>query len=393
MKLNYENALPLIVKGHCKIEDDLGSVLLDRDNAVHPQNMARVISRALSNESNNWIHRIAFGNGGTDIDAAFTVTFKTPNDGQPPDTQTWDSRLYNETYSEIIDELSPSLGVDPGSSDDRVGVRAGGGSLPESDIGLTGVFSTSLGLTSIAEIKVILNPDEPSGQLVNDQTSTSVDSSFTFDEIGLFTTGAPARNSTGYQDVDVGDRNSSDSTGLQADTWYDFGIKVDNDDDGNTATAVIKFKVPATLNNPTYGELCEALNTFDVDWLPSQPLPAFSKIAITDTTFGTYPTIEGKQTFGFLRFTSGTSGSSSSIALFEGTSGGDTIPMFVSLPGTIVVPAVQGVNKGVQDARDNPTTEQERMLTHLIFTPVLKAANRTLTITYTLTIAVARSAI
>ena len=389
MKLDYENVLPLVVKGHCKVEDDLGNVLLDRDNAVHPQNMSRVISRALANESNNWIHRIAFGNGGTDIDAAQTVTFKTPNDGQPPDIQTWDSRLYNETYSEIIDELNPELGVDPGSADDRVGVRAGGGSLPPDD-GLTGVFSTSLGLTSEVQIKVILNPDEPSGQLDNDQTSNvSLDSSFTFDEIGLFTTGAPAKNSTGYQDVDVSDRDSTDTTALLTTNEYDFGIKVD--DDGTTATAVIKFRPP--INNPTYGELCEALNTFDPAWNITQPLPAFSKVAITDTTFGTYPTIEGKQTFGFLRFTSGTSGSGSSIELFEGTLGGGVIPMFQSLPGTIVLPAVQGVNKGVQDSPSNPTTEQERLLTHLIFTPVLKAANRTLTITYTLTISVARSAI
>ena len=398
MKLNYENALPMIVKGHCTIEDDLGNVLLDRDNAVHPQNMSRIIARALSNESNNWIHRIAFGNGGTDIDAAQTVTFKTPNDGQPPDIQTWDSRLYNETYSEIIDELSPELGVDPGSADDRVGVRAGGGSFPENDIGLTGVFSTSLGLTSEVEIKVILNPDEPSGQLVNDQTSNvSLDSSFTFDEIGLFTTGAPAKDSTGYQDIDVGDRNSTDATSLEAPDGlsktgkYDFDIKVD--DDGTTSFATISFTVPVGLNNPTYGELCEALNTFDSAWNISQPLPAFSKVAITDTTFGTYPTIEGKQTFGFLRFTSGTSGSSSSIELVDGTLGGDYDPMFASLTGTIVTPAVQGVNKGVQDSPNNSTTEQERMLTHLIFTPVLKAANRTLTITYTLTISVARSAV
>ena len=391
MKLNYENALPMIVRGHCKIEDDLGNVLLDNDNAVHPQNMARIISRALSNESNNWIHRIAFGNGGTDIDAAQTVTFKTPNDGQPPDIQTWDSRLYNETYSEIIDELSPSLGVDPGSADDRVGVRAGGGSFPENDIGLTGVFSTSLGLTSEVEIKVILNPDEPSGQLVNDQTSNvSLDSSFTFDEIGLFTTGAPAKDSTGYQDIDVLDRNSTDSTQLSENVRYDFDIKVD--DDGTTSFATIAFTVPNGLNNPTYGELCEALNTFDSAWNITQPLPAFSKVAITDTTFGTYPTIEGKQTFGFLRFTSGTSGSTSAIELVDGTTGGIVEPMFVTLPGTIVLPAVQGKDKGVQDNRNNPTTEQERMLTHLIFTPVLKAATRTLTITYTLTISVARSA-
>jgi len=57
-----------------------------------------------------------------------------------------------------------------------------------------------------------------------------------------------------------------------------------------------------------------------------------------------------------------------------------------------VTTAIPGVNKGVQEATLSPTTEQERLLTHLIFTPVLKAANRTLTITYTLTIAVARSA-
>ena len=392
MKVNYENSLPLVVKGHCKVEDDLGNVLLDKENAVHPQNIARVISRALSNESNNWIHRIAFGNGGTDIDAAQTVTFKTANDGQPPDIQTWDSRLYNETYSEIVDELNPELGIDPGSADNRVGVRAGGGSLPESDIGLTGVFSTSLGLTSEVEIKVILNPDEPSGQLDNDQTSNiSLDSSFTFDEIGLFTTGAPAKNSTGYQDVNVGDRKSTDATSLEENIEYDFGIKVD--DDGNTAIAIIKFTVPSGKNNPTYGDICEALNTFDVDWAISQPLPAFSKVAITDTTFGTYPSIEGKQTFGFLRYTSGTSGSSSSIELFDGTTGGDTRALFANLPGTIVVPAVQGLNKGVQDNRNNSTLEQERLLTHLIFTPVLKAANRTLTITYTLTISVARSVV
>ena len=35
------------VKGHLHIADDLGNVLVDKDNAVHPQNMSRVIARAL----------------------------------------------------------------------------------------------------------------------------------------------------------------------------------------------------------------------------------------------------------------------------------------------------------------------------------------------------------
>ena len=112
--------LPFDVKGHVLIEDDLGHVLLDESNAVHPQNMARVIARALSLEDNFWIHRIAFGNGGTQIDGTGQIEYNTVNDGQAPDVRTWDSRLYNETYSEIINEgqvvLNPELGTDPGSS-------------------------------------------------------------------------------------------------------------------------------------------------------------------------------------------------------------------------------------------------------------------------------------
>lgn len=92
------------VRGHCKIVDDLGNVLVDKDNAIHPQNLSRVIARALANEHNYYIHRIAFGNGGTTVDAAYTVRYKTVNDGQSPDIATWDSRIYNETYSEIIDD-------------------------------------------------------------------------------------------------------------------------------------------------------------------------------------------------------------------------------------------------------------------------------------------------
>ena len=109
-------ALPFKITGHVLIEDDLGKIYVDQDNAVHPQNMARVMARSLSNESNAPIYRIAFGNGGTLTDAAFTITYNTPNDGQPPDVRTWDSRLYNETYSEVIDESSPLLGTDPGSA-------------------------------------------------------------------------------------------------------------------------------------------------------------------------------------------------------------------------------------------------------------------------------------
>jgi len=389
----YSTKLPFEVEGHVKIEDDLGNVLVSKKNAVHAQNMARVIARALSNEDNYSVYRIAFGNGGTEIDAAFTITFKTPNDGQPPDIQTWESRLYNETYSEIVDDKNAAIGTDPGSAGPNVGTRAGGGANPANDPASTavsgpGVRSRELGLTSEVVIVAVLNPTEPSGQLKNDQTKNSLNSDFTFDELGIYTTGLPARASAGVQDIDVITKTSTDQTSLLSSDTYDFSITVD------TGTPiVISLSPPA--DNPTYGELCEALNTVStglgLTWGVTAPLPGNSTCTITDTTAGTYPSIENAQTFGFLRFTTGTSGSNSIISLLSGGQGtGSEIDLFAALPGTIL-PAVDGLDKGAQNNAINPDTEQERLLTHLIFSPVLKSANRTLTVTYTLTIAVART--
>lgn len=387
----YSTQMPFDLIGHVKIEDDLGDVLLDNTNAVHPQNMARIIARALSNESNSRIHRIAFGNGGTEIDAALTISFKTPNDGQPPDTQTWESRLYNETYSEVIDDSNTVLlGSDPGSSGPKVGTRSGGGAVVSDDpssiehVSGPGVRSRELGLTSEVVIIAVLNPSEPTGQLSNDQTATTMNSSFTFDELGLYTSGLPAAASAGTQDIDVSDKRSTDTTTLLAASTYDFIITID----GGTPTN-ISFSPP--VDNPTYGDLCEALNNHTgvvgLAWSVSAALPLNSKVSITDTTYGTYPSIEGFQTYGYLRFTSGTSGSTSSVSLIAGT----TLDAFANLPGTIVVPALDGNDKGSQNYALSSESEQERLLTHLIFAPVLKAATRTLTITYTLTISVART--
>jgi len=392
-------ALPLNVIGHVHIEDDLGDVLLDKFNAVHPQNMARVMARALANESNAPIYRIAFGNGGTLTDAAFTISYNTANDGQPPDVRTWDSRLYNETYSEIIDEGDPLLGTDPGSADDS-GSRAGGGAVPSGDpasiehISGPGVASNELGITSEVVITAVLNPAEPTGQF-GDDTSPLTEGSFVFDEIGLYTDGAPAVDSNGTADVDVGTQTSEDDTGLLAATAYSFKIEVDN-----SALAIdIDFVTPVAGGSGgggeiLYGDLCEAINTGDVSWnatwASSSPLPGGSKIAITDNTLS-FPTITGSQTFGFLRFSSGTTGSNSAVVLQAGTIGLD---MFAELNppsgGTLQIP-VDGQDAGVQNDPVNPLTERERLLSHLVFAPVLKSENRTLTVTYTLTIAVART--
>jgi len=393
----------LKVDGHCHIEDDLGNVVLDKDNAVHPQNIARVIARALSNENNSHIHRIAYGNGGTVTDAAFTVTYNTPNDGQPPDVRTWDSRLYNETYSEIIDEgnlsINTLLGIDPGSAGPNTGNRPGGGSDPSNDpasiphVSGPGVRSNDLGLTSEIVITSVLNPSEPSGQLLTDTASTDTESSFTFDEIGLYTSGSPAIDSNGSQDIDVGNRTAEDDTGLSNNVLYDFIVTIDG---GSPQT--IEFTTPLSGGSGSggeilYGDVCDAINSGDTGWnsgWTGNPLPGVgSTIAITNNSLS-FPSIIGAQTFGNLRVTSGSTGATSTVLVQPGT----TNDLFAALnppTGGTILAASPGLDAGVQNNPVDSGTERERLLTHLIFSPILKSANRILTVTYTLTVSVART--
>lgn len=400
----FTSHLPINVKGHIKIVDDLGNILVDKDNAIHPQNMARVFARALANEHNYSIYRMAFGNGGTVVDAAYTVTYKTPNDGQSPDIATWDSRIYNETYSEIIDEgqttLNPLLGTDPGSADMNTGVRAGGGAVPSSDpvsvphVSGPGVRSVELGLVSEVIISATLNGDEPVSQFITDSLGPTeyTESSFVFDEIGLYTGGAPAINTSGYHTVNVGNRTSTDDTGLIPGQQYSFNVAVDGG-----APATILFTTPAAGGSGAsgqilYGDLCEAINTGSSAWNMggSNPLPGQAKMSITDWTGGTFPTISGAQTFGYLKVESSSSGVTSSVNL-TGTQTAMFLTQLNPPLGATLQTATVGTIAGLQNSPTNPSMERERLLSHLIFSPVLKSKNRTLAITYTLTISVAKS--
>lgn len=393
--MSFTTQLPVLVKGHLKITDDLGNTLVDKDNAVHPQNLARIFARALANEPNSFIHRIAFGNGGTLVDAARTVTYRTPNDGQSPDVGTWDSRIYHETYSEIVDDASALVGTDPGSADLNTGVRPGGGSVPSSDLPINSVRSNGdIGLTSEVIITATINGDEPIGQHLTDALgpTQSTESSFVFDEIGLYTSGAPAINTSGYQFIDVGNKTSTDDSTLVAGMLYAFNVSID----GGPSTR-IQFTVPVSGGSGAngqvlYGDLCEAINTGSTAWgfSGSNPMPGNAKLSITDLTDGTFPSISGAQTYGFLKVESATAGLSSVVSL----TGVDTTALLTSLNQPVhatLLTAVAGTIAGIPNSPSNPSIERERLLTHLIFSPVLKSQNRTLSITYTLTISVAKS--
>lgn len=404
MSKQPKEQLVLQAKGHVKIVDDLGNVLLDKFNAIHPRNLARVVARSLANEHNYFIHRMAFGNGGTIIDAAFNVEYKTANDGLLPDLATWDSRIYNETYSEIVDDgqsvLNPLLGTDPGSADLNTGVRPGGGAVASSDpasvphVSGPGTRSVDLGLSSDVIITCTLNGDEPRSQSIasNQGIAGELRSDFVFDEIGLYTSGAAAIDTSGYQFIDVGNKTSVDPCGLVAGQSYSFNVAVNGG-----AAVTITFTVPVSGGSGVggqvlYGDLCQAINTGATSWGMggANPLPLGAKMSITDNTGGTFPTIVSDQTYGYLKVESPTSGPTSTIEL-AGTQTTTFLTQINPPTGGTLLASVAGALAGVQNSPTNPALERERLLTHLVFSPVLKARDRTITITYTISISFART--
>lgn len=409
--------------GHCLIRDDLGNVLVDACNAIHPQNAARVFARALSNENNYAIQAMAFGNGGTTTNAAYVITYKPPNDGISPDPNTWDSRLYHETYREIVnsgqDTLNPLLGTDPGSADPNTGVRPGGGAVPSADpptilhVSGPGCRSIETGLISSVVITCVLNAEEPTGEYLTDVLgpTQATNTSFSFDEIGLYSSGREAIASSGYQQAGVGNRAAVDNSGLLPNKTYSFQLSIDGG-----VPQIVQFTTPAAGGSGSggailYGDIVVALITGESTWniivngtpvIGSSFLGSAATLTISnDGTFN--PAMAATQTYGYLLFTSGTVGPTSSIALtpYVGPPGTGTSlnPYNLFDPtnglnppsGTTLITPVQGANAGVQNNPVDWQTERERLLTHLIFSPVLKAANRTLTITYTLAISVART--
>lgn len=353
------------VDGHVLIKNDLGQTVLDQHNAVHPQNMARVFARALAHEDSFYIHRMAFGNGGTAVNAALKIEYNTPNDGQDPDPSGWESRLYNETYSEVVDDSSALIGTGPGAD-------PSGDPESQEHVSGPGVRSAELGLTSQVVIEVVLNPNEPFGQDVNDGSQTDPDSDFTFDEIGLYTIGLPPVQTAGYQYVNVGTKTSASATGLSPSTAYIFTIKVDNGTNKNV-TVTTPASGSGTSGEILYSDLVTLINS-------ATAFGATASISNIDT---------GVNTYGFLKLTSNATGANSSVVIIDG---GQANFLFRALAGYqgLETP-VAGQAAGVANDAVNAENQRERLLTHITFSPVLKSANRSLIITYTLTISIARS--
>jgi hypothetical protein len=383
--------MPVEINTRVIISDvDTGKVLVDKANSIHSQNMALVLARALAHEVNSYIRRIAFGNGGTFRDAAGNLVYNPPNDGRDG---SWESRLYNETYSEIIDDSDPLFGEDPGSAESG-NIRPGGGAIPTDDPVGSGVISQEVGTKSNVICTVYLNNNEPTGQVASHYDPVTIanpdNRCFMFDELGLYSPGAPATATNGYSSVNVNDATSETISTLSPNTTYEMSIDVD----GTTYTTILT--TPGGGSGPnsqfTYGDICEGINTGS-RISGGDPVNDILYVYITDRSGGTYPTIIGKQSYGFLLFQSKTLGAGSSVNLNCSTANANNFFNILTSGSCVNVNVNQedGKNAGVANDPANPSNERERLLTHLIFDPILKSTYRSLKIVYILTISVPKT--
>jgi hypothetical protein len=147
------------VEGFLKIYDpNNGEIFVEKKNAINYENMSEAIADSLSSRGYGQIYEMAFGNGAASIDETGVITYL------PPNTNGQNAALYNQTYEKIVDDTSV-FNLDPTRNKMTVLHSAG---LLYSDI----------------LVQCLLDYGQPAGQAAFDN-STSINSDFVFDELGL----------------------------------------------------------------------------------------------------------------------------------------------------------------------------------------------------------------
>ena len=132
--------------GRVTIFDSNFKILAQKYNAVHPQNMATLVTRSLARDANGTIFKMAFGNGGTFVNSSGQTIIRPPN-------TIGAATLYNQTYEIQVDEQAAGT--------------------PETS-SVVASRSPSPAITSVVTITAQLASGEPNAD-------------FTWDEIGLKT--------------------------------------------------------------------------------------------------------------------------------------------------------------------------------------------------------------
>jgi hypothetical protein len=164
----------LKISGHVKIYDpETQDVYYDDHNAIHYENFSVALASAVANKNQNFIYEMNFGNGGTSVDPTGIITYL------PTNTTNQNVRLYNPTYSKIIDDTAIA---NPDPVNNKMSVTH-----------IPGTVYTDI------LVSCLLNYGEPAGQQPFDN-SQNLNSEYVFDELGLrgrSTDGTAGLTSTG----------------------------------------------------------------------------------------------------------------------------------------------------------------------------------------------------
>jgi hypothetical protein len=147
------------IRGFLKIYDPVtGEVFVDKNNAIHYENISICMANTLADRNKGYIYKMAFGNGGSAVDPTGVITYL------PPNTTGQNASLYNETYSKVVDDNSAA---NPDPSNNYLTVLHTSGQV------YTDIVTTCL-----------LDYGEPAGQQAFDN-STNFNGEYVFDELGL----------------------------------------------------------------------------------------------------------------------------------------------------------------------------------------------------------------
>ena len=147
------------IRGFLKIHDPVtGEVFVDKNNAIHYENISICMANTLADRNTGYIYKMAFGNGGSAVDPTGVITYL------PPNTTGQNASLYNETYSKVVDDNSAA---NPDPSNNYLTVLHTSGQV------YTDIVTTCL-----------LDYGEPAGQQAFDN-STNFNGEYVFNELGL----------------------------------------------------------------------------------------------------------------------------------------------------------------------------------------------------------------
>ena len=101
-------------EGHITIRDKAtGEVFVDKANAIHFGNIAWAITNALAGEVTGHITYIVFGSGGTSVDSAGNIAYRSPNTSNLQDPA---AQPYQPTFWKSFGSSGATLETVPGTA-------------------------------------------------------------------------------------------------------------------------------------------------------------------------------------------------------------------------------------------------------------------------------------